>query len=164
MRWLRFLAFAMLVGACSPSSSPATTPPSVATTAPTSTLAVTTTVDRLAEIEAIYQDIAQGRLDALYSGDEEAFRALHVDNGYLEESMQLFDELSFDAPPSIVVDVLEVVHDGAECIAFEEMAFRVDLELSSEPSITVLELRNGVWVLSFAGRGWACDGPHPYNS
>ena len=163
MRWVGFFVASLVVVGCS-SSTPATTPTSIPTTSTTTTLATTTTVDRVAEIEAIYQDLEERRLEALYRGDEEAFAATHVDNGYLAQSMDLFDVLEFDGPPELQVDILRLVHDGEQCIAFEDIVHRADLDESSDPSVTVLELRNGLWLLSYSGSGWTCDGPHPFES
>ena len=118
-------------------------------------------MDRLAEIEAIYQDLEERRLDALYRGDREAFRALYIDNGYLQESMELFDVVEFDIPPQVDVEVLGVIHDDPACVAFEERVFRADLDQRSEPRVTVIELANSVWLISFGGSGWTCEGPHP---
>ena len=164
MRWRRFLAFTLLAAACSPSTTPATTPATVATTAPTTTVAPTTTMDRLAEIEAIYQDLEERRLDALYRGDREAFRALYIDNGYLEENMESFDLAEFEAPPQIKIEVLRVIFDGPDCIAIDERAFRPELGLTSDPVTTVLEFSGGNWLISYVGSGWTCDGPHPFDS
>ena len=159
MRWVRFVAASLVVVGCS-SSTPATTPTSVPTTS-TTTLATTTTVDRITEIEAIYQDLEERRLDALYRGDREAFRAVHVDNGYLERSMELFDVVEFDGPPKVDVEVIRVIHDGAECIAAETVVDRTDRQVTSDPTVEVLELRGGRWLISFVGTGWICNGPHP---
>lgn len=159
MRWAaRLLPFVLLVAACS-TSQPATTP---ATTAATTTTAVevTTTLDRIAEIEAIYQDLEERRLDALYRGDREAFRALYVQNGYLEESMQLFELVEFDGPPDAQVEVIEVVHDDSQCLAASTVVR--DGETVSEPTIKVLELLGEAWLISFVGTGWTCEGPHPF--
>ena len=118
MRWRRFLAFTLLAAACSPSTTPATTPATVATTAPTTTVAPTTTMDRLAEIEAIYQDLEERRLDALYRGDREAFAGLFANEAYLDRSIGAFDVVEFDDPPGLVaIDVLEVLVDDSECLA-----------------------------------------------
>ena len=65
MRWVGFFVASLIVVGCS-SSTPATTPTSIPTTSTTTTLATTTTVDRITEIEAIYQDLEERRLDALY--------------------------------------------------------------------------------------------------
>jgi hypothetical protein len=165
MRWVGLTALSLVIVGCTGSSTPATTPTSVATTSSTTTtIANTTTVDRLTEIEAIFQGLEERRFMALYEGDREAFRDLHVDNGYLERSMVLFDELIFDLPPRVDVEVLRVIHDGPECIAFERIIHRLDLQASGEPSIEVLEIENGAWLISFSGSGWACEGSHPFDS
>ena len=90
----------VVVAACSSSGTPATTPvpdtttTTVSTIPPTSstttTEATTTTVDRLVEIEAIFQDLEERRLQALYDGDREAFRALFANDEYMERSMGAF--------------------------------------------------------------------------
>ena len=95
----------VVVTACSSGGTPATTPTSVATTTTTTTVppssstttteATTTTVDRLAEIEAIFQDLEERRLQALYDGDREAFQALFANDEYMERSMGAFDVVEF---------------------------------------------------------------------
>jgi hypothetical protein len=162
MPWTaRLLPFVLLVAACSPSSQPATTPATAPTSRATATtIEVTTTLDRIAEIEAIYQDLEERRLDALYRGDREAFRALYVDNAYLEESMQLFDLVEFDGKPDVRVEVVEVVHDGAECLAASTVVTEGDT--FSDPTVKVLELLDSQWLISFVGTGWTCDGPNPF--
>ena len=163
MRWVGFFVASLVVVGCS-SSTPATTPTSIPTTATTTTLATTTTVDRVAEIEAIYQDLEERRLDALYRGDEEAFAATHVDNGYLAQSMAVFDLAEFEVLPEVLVEVVTVIHDGEECIAAETVTTRVDRQAASEPTVEVLELRDGVWLISYVGTGWKCNGPHPLDT
>jgi hypothetical protein len=121
-------------------------------------------VDRVAEIEAIYQDLEERRLDALYRGDEEAFAATHVDNGYLAQSMAVFDLAEFEVLPEVLVEVVTVIHDGEECIAAETVTTRVDRQAASEPTVEVLELRDGVWLISYVGTGWKCNGPHPLDT
>ena len=166
MHWVRFFVASLLLAACSGSSTPATTPTFVPTTSSstTTTIEVTTTVDRIAEIEAIYQDLEERRLDALYRGDREAFRAVHVTNGYLEENMEAFELAVFEGPPEVDVEVLEVIADGLACIAFEERVHRPDLDAASDPVTVVLELQEGIWLISYVGSGWECDGPHPFDT
>ena len=160
MRWLRFLAFAMLVAACSPSSSPATTPISVATT---TTAEVTTIVDRLAEIEAIYQDLDEQRLGALYIGDTDAFAALFSNELYLEESLVAFDVMTFDAPPTVEVKLIEVVADEDSCLA-AWIQGTVDGEVAGSILMVLQPLPAGSWGYAFGGEGWLCEGPHPLES
>jgi len=164
MRWRLLLAFTLLVAACSPSTTPATTPATVATTAPTTTLAPSTTLDRLAEIEAIYQDLQQRLLTAVYQGDRDSYRTLFANEEFLEASMVVFDEVSFETAPQVEVEVLDIVHDGPDCIAFEGIVHRADLGGSSEPGVTVLEFGGAAWLISYVGTGWTCSGPHPFDS
>jgi hypothetical protein len=166
MRWVRLMAACSIVAGCTGSSTPATTPTSVATTSSTTTTAaeVTTTLDRLSEIEAIYQDLEERLLLAVYHGDREAYQELFANEAFMKASMVVFDELTFDVEPQVEVEVLQVVHDGPDCIAFDGVVHRADLGGSSEPGITVLERGGGAWLISYVGTGWICDGPHPFDS
>ncbi len=163
MRWVGFFVASLVVVGCS-SSTPATTPTSLPTTATTTTLATTTTVDRVAEIEAILQSLEQRRIDAVYQDDRDAYRALFANEGFMEASMVVFDELEFDTPPVVEVEVQALLHDGAECVAARRVLHRFDLDASSGPGFEVIELRDGEWLISFVGTGWTCDGPHPFDS
>ena len=164
MRWVRFVAASLVVVGCS-SSTPATTPTSVPTTS-TTTLATTTTVDRITEIEAIYQDLEERRLDALYRGDEEAYRALFANDAYLEASMGAFDVIEFAGPPGDVqLHVEDVLWDSGACIAATVNSSPVSGIVGStqHSRVIVIEVANGSWGLSFVGKGWACEGPHPFS-
>ena len=97
MRVLLGVLVAALLAACTGSeSTPATTPtttaaPSSSTTTSTTAPPTTTTTmeaDRLAQIQAIFQDLEERRLDALYRGDVEAFSALFANEAYLERSLE----------------------------------------------------------------------------
>jgi len=167
MRWRRLLAFTLLAAACSPSTTPATTPATVATTAPTPTLAPSTTLDRLAEIEAIYQDLEERRLDALYRGDRQAFAALFAVESYMEASLDAFEILEFIAEPEPpLVTALEVLRDDSVCLA---VRFHVDGTQALGPDaegevITVLQRNSkGDWGYSYTGEGWLCEEPHPFS-
>ena len=168
MHWVRFFVASLLLAACSGSSTPATTPTFVPTTSSstTTTIEVTTTVDRIAEIEAIYQDLEERRLDALYRGDREAFRALFANAGYLEESMDVMDLVEFqdDWPPVDVV-IIEVLHDSAECIAAEMGTDYTEIFVGGGVGggIDLIEAKDNSWGISFSGSGWTCDGPHPFS-
>ena len=85
----RMAVLLLVVAGCSTTGIPATVPPSLPPTATTvatttttlsptttTTAATTTTVDRVAEIEAIFQDLEERRLQALYEGDKETFKSL----------------------------------------------------------------------------------------
>ena len=172
------IVLAAVVVGCSSSGTPATTPPSVpvpastvavtTTTLPpattTTTMATTTTVDRVAEIEAIFQDLEERRLQALYEGDKEAFKSLFANNEYLQRSLVLFDLVKFvDQPQPGRVEVLQLLYEGAECLAAEvETRYQgVLAEGVTATKIVVVERANDGWGISYAGEGWACDGPHP---
>ncbi|MGB5167187.1 MAG: hypothetical protein WBP49_02160 [Acidimicrobiia bacterium] len=164
----------VVVAACSSGGTPATTPKSVTTTttsttvpasaSTTTTEATTTTLDRLAEIQAIFQDLEERRLQALYDGDREAFRALFANDEYMERSMGAFDVVEFEGAPQVQVEVLDVLTDSASCIAVARVLHRTDLNETSDKVVGVIELHRDVWGFSFTGEGWACDGPHPLSS
>ena len=162
---MRLVAASLVVVGCT-SSAPATTPTSAPTTT-TTTLATTTTVDRVAEIEAIYQDLEERRLDALYRGDEVAYRALFANEAYLEESMILFDLMEFEAPPEPGrVSVVQVLSEDETCIALEINSNFVGILKGAEESASstvVIERNQSGWGFSHVGEGWVCDGPHPFS-
>ncbi len=120
----------VVVAACSSGGTPATTPPPVPstttsttatlppTTSTTTTVATTTTMNRLAEIEAIFQDLEERRLQALYDGDREAFQALFANTEYMTRSMGLFDVVEFADRWSVpAVSATAVLAYTADCIA-----------------------------------------------
>ncbi len=165
---------AVLAAGCTPTTNvPATTPTIPATTSlvtpgsvitTTTTAATTTTIDRIAEIEAIFQDLERRRLIALYTHDEDSFRQTFSNERYLEESLILLDYDTFIADPSSVeVQIVEVLADSEKCIA---ALVEIDLSGITEEGglgITqqVVENVEGIWGNSYTGKGWACDGPHP---
>jgi len=165
------------VAACMGEGTPATTPASIPTTtttttttvppaSTTTTVATTTTLDRLAQIEAIFQDLEERRLQALYDGDRESFRALFANDEYMERSMVLFDLVEFQGEwRNPAVSVSGVLADRPECIAAvvesDHSGTLVGGGVGS--GVEVLESRDGVWGISFAGEGWECDGPHPFS-
>jgi len=176
----RVAVLALVVAGCSTQGTPATTPAStpttttsvVATTTTTlppttsTTAATTTTVDRVAEIEAIFQDLEERRLQALYEGDEETFKTLFANKEYMERSLGAFDVVVFEAAPgSPTVAVVEVIHDSTECVAAEVLFSAVaEVAGSAERSrVLVLEWSDGVWGYSYSGEGWTCTGPHPFS-
>lgn len=173
MRVLLGVLGAALLAACTGSeSTPATTPtttaaPSSSTTTSTTAPPTTTTTmeaDRLAQIQAIFQDLEERRLDALYRGDVEAFSALFTNEAYLERSLGAFEVVEFsDSPDMVHVAVLEVVSDEPTClVARVEVDARSSLGANGlEEATQVLEPRGGSWGYSYGGDGWVCDGQHP---
>ena len=128
----RVVVLALVVAGCTTEGIPATTPSSAPTTTTTvvatttttlppttaTTVATTTTVDRVVEIEAIFQDLEERRLQALYEGDEETFRSLFANKEYLERSLGAFEVVEFEPDwqtPTVVV--VEILHDDPVCIA-----------------------------------------------
>ena len=175
---LKSLAVLTVVAvACTSSGTPATTPTSVPATTtstsvpPTSSTTTaevtTTTIDRLAEIEAIFQDLEERRLQALYDGDRETFRSLFANDEYMERSMGVFDLIEFMAAPDlIVVDVLEILADGDRCVSavvFTDATQALGTDGSSTRTV-VLERDGERWGFSYIGEGWVCEGPHPLSS
>jgi hypothetical protein len=163
-----------LLAACTGTeSTPATTP---TMTAPTTTVPITTTTapppatsapDRLAEIQAIFQDLEERRLDALYRGDVDAFSALFANEAYLEQDLQSFDLVEFiAAPDSVMVEVTEILVDEGQCVAAN---VRTDFSsaLGAEAKGSggaVIEYKDGKWGYSWVGNGWVCEGQHPLDS
>ncbi len=77
-------------------------------------------MDRVAEIEAIFQDLEERRLQALYEGDKEAFKSLFANKEYMQRSLGAFEAVDFVREPEVVlVEVVRVIHDGQVCIAAE---------------------------------------------
>jgi len=164
------------VAACSTEGTPATTPASTfattvtttttmppAPTSTTTTVATTTTVDRRTEIEAIFQDLEERRLQALYEGDREAFQALFANEEYMTRSMGAFEVVEFEDEPIVEIEVVSVLHDSASCIAVVRVFHRADTGQTAEETIGVIEDKGGGWGISYVGEGWACDGPHPFS-
>ena len=175
------IASALFLGACTASNSTAATAPetiapaattTVATTTTSSALAPTTvppapatTADRTAEIEAIFQDLEQRRLTALYEGDTAAFEVLFANDAYLERSLGAFEIVDFNERPTAAhVAVLSVLVDSPDCIAAVLAIDAVPELVGSEGTehTTVLERRTETaWGLSYVGKGWECSGEHP---
>lgn len=185
LRWVIVLSIvgALGVSACSTDSpTPATAPATTATTvletsttttseAPATTTSTTaappTTVNRKAEIEAIFQDLEQRRLTALYEGDEEAFRALFANEAYLERSMEALDLATFASRPTDVkITVEKVLADTGDCATL-----RVTRDFTSflgseavATSTVVIESVAKTWGYSYETEenpGWTCEGEHP---
>ncbi len=171
------LAMSLLAAsACTTASgTPATTPTnsapvtiattgSVVATTTTTTLATTTTVDRLTEIAAIFEDLERRRLQAIFDHDEEAFRAVHANEEYLQESLIVL-ELAHVINPTADFhqDAISIVADNSACIA-AELARDYTGVLTNGATGTrtyVAQHVGGTWGLSWVGEGWPCDGPHP---
>lgn len=173
IRWLHPPTVAALLAltACTGSgSTPATAPSTSAATTTTATTAAptsepapsttSTTVDRLTEIQQIFEDLERRRLDALYRGDVEAFSALFANEAYLERSLEAFELVEFTGPPNVSVRIVRVIEDRDGCLAADtELARQTGGESSF--AIVVLEPVNSYWGFSYIGEGWVCDGSHP---
>ncbi len=156
-------------------NTPATVPPTSNTVASTvftpgtvvSTTAVepatSTTVDRLTEIAAIFEDLERRRLQAIFDQDEEAFRAVHANAAYEEQSLVVLGLVVVTDPNAATVSIAEVLADSPFCIAVlatwdRSLATELGGVTSSE---YVIERADDGWGLSWVGEGWKCDGPHP---
>jgi hypothetical protein len=173
------LGIAVLATACTSANGTPATAPSVPVTVATTTttespvvtttvtLATTTTLDRLSEIQAIYEALERRRLQAIYDQDEEAYRALFANQGYMERSLEVLSLLEFLRPPGVVIqEAVEILADTEGCIAALIRSDNTGLFVGGGigESIHVIEtLANGGWGLSYVGTGWTCDGPHPFS-
>jgi hypothetical protein len=170
-----FVASTIGLGACTTAGgTPATAPPiteaPVVTIAPlptTTTMPITTTtLDRLAEIQAIFQDLEVRRLQAIMDQDEVAFRAVFANDEYEERSMVLMDEVVVSDPEAVGFGVTDVYADGETCIAVGAV---VDMSTATDGGGVgadldyVIEATNEGWGLSWTGSGWRCTGPHPFS-
>ncbi len=128
---------------------------------------VTTTVDRLTEVEAIFRDLEFRRLDALYREDERAFRELFSNEAYLEQSLAAMGQLNFVAEPaadSLMIHVIDLQKDSPDCLVA-----RVSLDATAalgpgardELTQVLTPAATGRWAYSYGGEGWYCDGAHP---
>ena len=171
------LGFAALAAGCTTASgTPATAPsvpetlaPTTTTSPPTTTVApaTTTTIDRLSEIQAIFEEIELRRLRAIYDQDEKAYRAVFANQGYMERSLEVLTLVEFiHAPERVKQEIVRTITDTDDCIAalirFDNTGMLVGG--GEGESIHVVELRpDGSWGLSYIGTGWTCDGPHPFS-
>jgi hypothetical protein len=168
------LTFATFTAACTTTNGTPATAPSVPDTAPGTTtlstttttvaLTTTTTVDRVAEIQAIYEDLEHRRLQALYDQDEAAFRSVYANEEYLQESLPLFGAIVFLANPGLYpVQLLEIVTDEEACIS---AIVETDLTGITEggrlaEKHQAIEWHEDGWGISYTGEDWDCVGPHP---
>ena len=121
-------------------------------------------LDRLTEIAAIFEDLERRRLQAIFDQDEEAFRAVHANKEYLEESLVVLDLARVVNPLADLHQVaISLVADEPACIAAVlERDYTVALEGGAVATRTyVAQQERGIWGLSWVGEGWACDGQHP---
>jgi hypothetical protein len=166
---------AACVGGCTtigstPATAPVTTAPAPTTTSTassdvastTTTESTTTTLDRLNEVTAIFTDLERRRLEAIYTGDVEAFTALFADTPYLDRSLEVFDVVEPGPAPALSLEVLRILVDDDSCLAVWSTTV-VD-SIPSDPATFVLEPAQGAWGIAYVSSekgGWLCDGPHP---
>ena len=168
------LGFAALAAGCTTATgTPATAPTIPATLAPTTTvpppttttvtLATTTTVDRLSEIQAIFEDLEHRRLQAIYDQDEAVFRSLYANAEYLHLDLEAFDAVKVIDPAGVSLSIIDVSSDTESCIA---AVVHIEAESAFEGGISyettiVVQGNEAGWGYSWVGEDWACDGPHP---
>jgi hypothetical protein len=135
-------------------------------TTTTTAVATTTTLDRIAEIQAIFQDLERRRLQAIMDQDEEAFRAVFANAEYEERSMVEMDLVEVVDPDAEGFRVTEIHADGSFCIAVGAVVDASKQTIGggvTDDSDYVIEFVDGEWGFSWVGSGWRCDGPHPFS-
>jgi hypothetical protein len=135
-------------------------------TTTTTAVATTTTLHRIAEIQAIFQDLEVRRLQAIMDQDEEAFRAVFANEEYEERSVGGMKLVTVLDPTAAVFTVLQVFVDDPGCIAvsgIKDASKAIEDVGIGELKDYVIESTDGAWGLSWIGRGWRCDGPHPFS-
>lgn len=148
-----------------PSTSTVFTPGTVVLTT-TTTQATTATLDRVAEIAALFEDLERRRLQAIFDQDEEAFRAVYANDAYEEESILVLTLATvLDPSGSFSQRLVELVADQPMCLAATlTRDYTGVLVGGAETTKTyVIELIDGSWGLSWVGEDWACDKPHPFS-
>ncbi len=163
--------------ACTTEPTPATTPPTTApatdatmatsdsatsTSSTTTSRATTTTTDRLAEVTAIFQDLEERRLEAIYTGDREAFASLFADTPYLDRSLEVFDFVEPGPVPQVAVTSIQIVDDSDTCLVFRAGGQVAGVDF--EPVTVTLTPSGDGWLIAYttdAQEGWLCDGLHP---
>ena len=173
------VAVGALAVSCTAGGTPATAPslPAASSTVTTVTASSPTTsmvaspssstVDRLAEVQAIFEDLERRRLQALYDGDRDAFAELFANDAYLEEYLANWDELAsfiMSPPDGVVIESREILNDSPDCIAvllFTDYRASIPDGTPGEVEAVVERRTDGTWGLSWQGSGWRCDGPHP---
>ena len=169
------LGFAALAAGCTTATgTPATAPTVPETLAPTTTtpppttttvtLATTTTVDRLSEIQAIFEDLEHRRLKALYAEDGESFEALFVDSPYRELSLEILEISRTGDPPKLETSILEVLRDDTDCLVIVTSTTVSDSGDRAVVRTTTLQPLEDGWGYAYVQEGtegWLCTGPHP---
>lgn len=147
-----------------PISTTATASPSTSTEPPTTS----TTVDRLTEIQAIFDELEVRRLAAIKSQQIDDYNEVFANDEYKSRSSEAFELVEVLDEVAFRTTAIRLLADGETCIAAEltrdmEQAIAGGREATT---VWVLEKRgdSGEWGLSWIGEGWACDGPHPFDS
>lgn len=133
---------------------------------PPAVVSSTTTIDRRAEIEAIFLDLERRRLKAILDQDEEAYRAVFSNAEYEEESMVVMALLEVLNTSAVVFNVVEVTADTPDCIAVDatvDMSSVVEGGALSGVANYVIERDEIGWGFSWFGGEWKCNGPHPFS-
>lgn len=174
---LAMVAFGVVIAGCTTTSNaPATAPPTTEISSPTTALppapamttttVTTTTVDRVAEIAAIFEDIERRRLQAIFDQNEAAFRALYANTEFLRQSLQLFELVIFLASPANAdVTVTHILADSVDCVTAVVVTDLTGITVGGGAAgkQQTLEYTSEGWGISYVGEDWACDGPHPFS-
>lgn len=125
-----------------------------------------TTIDRTAEIAAIFEDLERRRLDAIQNQDEVAFRELYANDQYGELELESLSRVVVRDADAVLVSNFDVLAEVDGCIAFHAVVdLRLAIEGGSESEfVAVIERTDTGWGYSWIGSGWTCSGPHPLSS
>lgn len=163
------------LGACTTAqSTPATIPSTTqvivtstsSSTTTTTVFATTSTLDRLTEIQAIFQDLEVRRLQAIMDQDEEAFRAVFANAEFGERSIVEMDLVVVTNPGDARFTVVAILSDEPGCIAVGavvDASFATEGGGRTDDADYVVEFVDGQWGFSWVGEGWRCDGTHPFS-
>ena len=172
------VALGVVVSGCTTTSNaPATTPSTTAATSETTispgsvvtttNVETSTTVDRLTEIAAIFEDIERRRLQAIYDQDEPAFRSLYANAEFLSRSLQLLEVVVFiRSPEAVDISVDAVLADLPTCLTAQVVTDLTGITLGGGRAAKqqTLEYTGQNWGISYVGDDWRCEGPHPLSS
>jgi len=98
--------------------------------------------------------------------DEEAFRAVFANAEYEERSIGGMELVTVIEPTAAVFTVVDVFVDDSSCIAvsgIKDASEAIEDVGVGELKDYVIETADGAWGLSWVGRGWRCDGLHPFS-
>ena len=133
----------------SAASTPTTTPTTSTTTPPTSpsttseqTTSTTNAEHRLAEVEALLQDLWLGWFDAIYRKDPDALWRVVATTRNHDAGVAAMDTMDFTAPPSVQsfqLEDLEILLDRPDClVTFYQIDASVMLDQPPSQFVSVM--------------------------